>query len=217
MANPKGPVPLRSNSRSNRARILSVARQQLSENPDVAMDDIARSAGVVRRTLYGHFPGRASLVEALIEEAGDTLLDVLKANALPGDTPEEALARFIVAGWEVGDRYSMLLSLARADPSGVNVRDALGGPRQVVMAVLVRGREEGVFTRHLPTEVQVVTVEALTIALLDIAHHGGWDGTAVDAAVSALITVGVAPERAAEVVRRVLARSADPADSPAQA
>jgi len=60
MANPKSPVPLRSNSRSNRARILAVARQQLSENPDVAMDDIARSAGVVRRTLYGHFPPRGA-------------------------------------------------------------------------------------------------------------------------------------------------------------
>jgi AcrR family transcriptional regulator len=215
MANPKSPVPLRSNSRSNRARILAVARQQLSENPDVAMDDIARSAGVVRRTLYGHFPGRAALLEALVDEATGTLLEVLKSNVLPGDTPEEALARFILAGWEIGDRYSMLLSLARADPAGLNAGVALTKPREVITATLLRGQEEGVFARHLPAEVQAVVLEALAISLLDTAVHNGWDGTSVDAAVAALIAAGVVPDRAVDVVRRVHSQSVDPAASPA--
>ncbi|MET7479718.1 TetR family transcriptional regulator [Streptomyces sp. NPDC005648] len=33
------------------------------------MGDIAQAAGVVRRTLYGHFNGRAALVEGLVEDA----------------------------------------------------------------------------------------------------------------------------------------------------
>ncbi|MDX6354427.1 MAG: hypothetical protein QOF98_1330, partial [Streptomyces sp.] len=211
MANPKSPVPLRSNSRSNRARILAVARQQLSENPDAAMDDIARSAGVVRRTLYGHFPGRAALVEALVDEATETLLEVLKSNLLPDDTPEEALARYILTGWEVGDRYSMLLSLARADPAGLNAGVALTEPRKVITAALRRGQEAGVFARHLPAEVLSVALEALAISLLDTAVHNGWDGTAVDAAVATLIAVGVAPDRAVDITHRVHSRSSDPA------
>jgi len=215
MANPKGPVPLRSNSRSNRARILAVARQQLSENPDVAMDDIARSAGVVRRTLYGHFPGRAALLEALVEEAVGTLLETLESAVTPGDSPEEELARFLLAGWEVGDRYSMLLSLARSDPAGLNVGAALTLPRQVVTATLTRGQEEGAFARHLPAHVQVIALEALAISLLDVAVHTAWDGTSSDAAVAALVAVGVAADRAAETVTRGRSSAAGAAGPPA--
>jgi AcrR family transcriptional regulator len=215
MATLKGSVPLRSNSRSNRARILAVARRELSENPDVAMDDIARSAGVVRRTLYGHFPGRTALLEALTEEGAGTLLDAVKAAHTPDDTPEEALARIVLAGWEVGDRYRMLLALARQDPVGLKVRAALVPPRQMITGTLSRGQAEGAFSRHLPVEVLVITLEAMVLSLLDTAGHGGWDGTASDAAIATLVAAGVAPARAADVVRGVRSSSVDPAQSPA--
>jgi len=40
----------------NRRRILDVALAELLRDPDASMDQIARAAGVVRRTVYGHFP-----------------------------------------------------------------------------------------------------------------------------------------------------------------
>src|SRR5438105_13983999 len=52
-----------------RDRILDVALDVLGENPDAGMGDIAAVAGIVRRTVYGHFPSRLDLVRALTERA----------------------------------------------------------------------------------------------------------------------------------------------------
>lgn len=79
--------PLRRNSRSNRARILATARQELGRNPDVTLEELARAAGVVRRTLFGHFPGRAALLEALTEEASETLRLALVRGHGPRSRP----------------------------------------------------------------------------------------------------------------------------------
>jgi hypothetical protein len=56
--------PLRRNWRSNQALILPAARQELGRNPDVTLEEIARAAAVVRRTLFGHLSGRAALLWA---------------------------------------------------------------------------------------------------------------------------------------------------------
>ncbi|MDX6316122.1 MAG: hypothetical protein QOF84_1396 [Streptomyces sp.] len=207
MANTKGPVPLRSNSRSNRARILAVARQQLSENPDVAMDDIARAAGVVRRTLYGHFPGRAALLEALTDEGAETLLETMRSTLVPYDSPEERLARHVLTGWPVGDRYRMLLALARRDLGDLKITEALLPPRQIVTETLSRGQKAGVFSSHLPAEVLAGALEALGLSLLEMTAQGFWDATATDAAVASLIAAGVAPAGAIDTVRRVQSES----------
>ncbi|MDQ1047052.1 helix-turn-helix domain-containing protein [Streptomyces sp. V4I2] len=50
-----------------------VARETLSADPETTVDDIARAAGIARRTLYGHFAGREDLVNALAEEAVESL------------------------------------------------------------------------------------------------------------------------------------------------
>jgi AcrR family transcriptional regulator len=53
----------------NRRRILDVALVELLRDPDASMDQIARAAGVVRRTVYGHFPSREALISALLDGA----------------------------------------------------------------------------------------------------------------------------------------------------
>ncbi|NEC71302.1 TetR family transcriptional regulator, partial [Streptomyces rochei] len=73
MTKPVAREPQRRNARSNRARILATARRELGRNPDTTLEELARAAGVVRRTLFGHFPGRAALLEALAEEASEAL------------------------------------------------------------------------------------------------------------------------------------------------
>src|SRR5919108_2683711 len=83
VSQPVGRVPQRRNARSNRARILATARRELGRNPDITLEELARAAGVVRRTLFGHFPGRSALLEALAEEASKTFEEVLADAQAP--------------------------------------------------------------------------------------------------------------------------------------
>jgi AcrR family transcriptional regulator len=53
---------LRADARANRERILDVARDALTADPEVALSAIARTAGVGQGTLYRHFPSREALV-----------------------------------------------------------------------------------------------------------------------------------------------------------
>lgn len=70
---PVPPAHLGRDALSNRDRILAVARRMLSTDPDVAMEAIAEEAGVVRRTLYGHFSSRTALLEGLAAEAANAV------------------------------------------------------------------------------------------------------------------------------------------------
>ena len=56
----------RSDARANREGILDAARNTLATDPHASVDVIARSAGLSRRTLYGHFDDRDALIRELI-------------------------------------------------------------------------------------------------------------------------------------------------------
>src|SRR5215218_1847127 len=51
------------------ARILDAAVDALASDPEASMAGIAHRAGVVRATIYVHFPTRESLIEAVTERA----------------------------------------------------------------------------------------------------------------------------------------------------
>ncbi|WP_329139111.1 TetR/AcrR family transcriptional regulator [Streptomyces sp. NBC_00670] len=193
--------PLRSNARSNRERILATARQELGRNPDVTLEELARAAGVVRRTLFGHFPGRAALLEALAEEASETLRATMKDGARrPEEPAERALAHFTLSMWAVGDRYRLLLSLARRDLGAERVAEVLAPARDAVTAILERGQRDGVFHTHLPAAVLSAGLEAMTVALLESVNTGALTDDGTQTAVAMLIAAGVPRERAAAVV-----------------
>nr|WP_162794172.1 TetR family transcriptional regulator [Streptomyces paludis] len=205
MSQPAGRVPQRSNARSNRARILATARQELGRNPDVTLEEIARASGVVRRTLFGHFPGRAALLDALAEEAAEALQAAVAVGARGTEPAERALAHFSLSLWPVGDRYRMLLALARRDLGAERVAGILAPARVRATAIVERGQRDGVFHSQLPAPVLSAGLEALTVALLEEVNSGALadDGTRV--AVTTLIAAGVAEERARLVVDEVAA------------
>jgi AcrR family transcriptional regulator len=203
---PPARVPQRSNARSNRERILATARRELGRNPDITLEELARASGVVRRTLFGHFPGREALLEALAEEASEALRAALPADPAPagasGAEPESAersYARFVLSMWTVGDRYRLLLALARRDLGVERVTEILSPARRAATAILDRGQRDGVFHTQLPAVVLSAGLEAMAIALLEEVNSGELEDNGTHAAVASLIAAGV-PEKQARVV-----------------
>ncbi|WP_369275643.1 TetR/AcrR family transcriptional regulator [Streptomyces sp. R11] len=199
--------PQRSNARSNRTRILATARQQLLDHPDASLDSIAQAAGVVRRTLYGHFSNRQALVAALTQEAGQALQQAFTAARTPGDDPLEAMARMALAAWDAGDHYRMLVSLERRHPGEESIRAALAPAREEAGATVQRGQDEGVFADLVPAPALALALEALMLALAEANAASTWvDPTGEAAATELLAAAGVAPQVAALRVRDVLHR-----------
>ncbi|MGX1474221.1 UNVERIFIED_CONTAM: AcrR family transcriptional regulator [Streptomyces canus] len=214
MSKPVGREPLRRNARSNRARILATAREELGRNPDVTLEELARAAGVVRRTLFGHFPGRAALLEALAEEAAETFRNAMEAGPEPGESAERALAWFVLQLWRVGDRYRMLVALTRRDLGSERFAEVLAPAREAVIGILERGQRDGVFHSHLSPPVQSAGLMALIVALVESVNTGALEDDGHRIATATLIAAGVPEDRASAVVEEVASAmaTAPPAD-----
>ncbi|MFJ9559837.1 TetR/AcrR family transcriptional regulator [Streptomyces fuscichromogenes] len=199
-----------------RARILEAARRELGRNPDCTLADIAEAAGVARRTVYGHFAGRAALVEGLTADAAEAVRLASEAAArVP--TPDAAtdLARLVLTLWPTADRYRVLVNLAHQDLDARRADELLAPVRSTVAGILVRGRRRGVFHTTLPPGPLTRALEAYLLSLLDTANSGGWAADGTTAATTALIVAGVHSDLAATTVDRLHRRSPPHAPAPA--
>lgn len=196
---------------ANRRRILDVALVELLRDPDASMDRIARAAGVVRRTVYGHFPSREALVGTLVDGAVEALSGAHAAGREGAGEPAEAVARSVLAVWEIADRYRLLVSLARRTVTVQGVRDRLAPVRASVAGLLQRGLDEGVFSSPLPASALAYVHEQLLFALMEAVNDGLLTAEEADrsAAVTVLAASGMPASRATELVAKVRCRAAE--------
>ncbi|WAU82520.1 TetR/AcrR family transcriptional regulator [Streptomyces sp. Qhu-G9] len=191
--------------RATRTRILEAARQVLGQDPDSSLGAIAEAAGVARRTVYGHFAGRAALIEGLTADAAEAVRLAIATTRTPQPHPDPAtaLAHFVLTLWPVGDRYRTLIRLAPQDLGTQRVSALLAPARDTVAAILARGQRQGVFHTSVPPGPLSRALEALLLALLDSVNSGIWADDGTSAATAALIAVGVDRGVAASTVRRL--------------
>ncbi|MDX3186998.1 TetR/AcrR family transcriptional regulator [Streptomyces sp. MN03-5084-2B] len=111
MPSPDPARPVRSDARRNRDKLVAVARAAFAAadgsaaNDTVALETVAREAGVGIGTLYRHFPTREALVEAVYAAELDDVTD--SAPALLGTlAPEQALRAWM-------DRYAAFVATKR--------------------------------------------------------------------------------------------------------
>jgi AcrR family transcriptional regulator len=179
-----------------RNRILDVALEALGQNPDAGMGDIATAAGVVRRTVYGHFPTRLDLVRTLAQRAVDEMTAVLTEVTASDNAADAVWADFIAPLWPLTRRHRVLVALRRGE-YGDEIH-ALLGPMDKILAELVkRGQDSDVFGRHLPAGIlsQIAYGAVFTIADTGLSQGEG----AQAATITSLLTLGV-PEARAEAL-----------------
>ncbi|MGI5480544.1 TetR/AcrR family transcriptional regulator [Streptomyces lavendofoliae] len=187
---------------ANRRRIEQVALTELLRDPDASMDQIARAAGVVRRTVYGHFPSREALIAALVDSAVESVARAHASGREGVDDPAEALARATLAVWEIADRYRLLVALAQRSITMEGIRERLTPVREACAAVLRRGLAEGVFASPLSAAALAYVHEQVLFGLMEAVNAGALaaDRAGRSAAQTMLISAGMPAGRAAELV-----------------
>ncbi|MEU9369400.1 TetR/AcrR family transcriptional regulator [Streptomyces avermitilis] len=190
---------------ANRRRILDVALAELLRDPDASMDQIARAAGVVRRTVYGHFPSREALISTLLDGAVEAVAAAHAAGREGMADPAESLARSTLAVWEIADRYRILVALAQRSVTVQGIRDRLTPVRQACAELLRRGLEQGVFASPLPAPALAYVHEQMLFALMEAVNDGllAAEEAGRSAAVTMLTAAGVPASRATEVVAKL--------------
>src|SRR5919206_4470607 len=90
----------RADAERNIQAIIDAALEALADDPDASMAAIARRAGVVRATVYVHFPTREALLDAVMEDAVGQVAEATRAAEPTQGEPEEALERVLRATWQ---------------------------------------------------------------------------------------------------------------------
>lgn len=141
-------------------RIVAAARSCLSEDPDATIDDIAKTAGVGRMTVYGHFKSRADLIEAAMADAllaGDQMISGVD---LGGDA-REAMTRLLTSNWALVAESGALLAAAENTLPPGRVRELHEAHVKRATDLIERGRRQGVFRTDLPVTWLVSASQAL--------------------------------------------------------
>jgi AcrR family transcriptional regulator len=195
-----GAVPTESSrvrsTNETRDRILDVALDVLGENPDAGMGDIAAAAGVVRRTVYGHFPSRLDLVRTLTQRAVTEMTAVLTEADSSHAEADATWVDFIARLWPVAHRYRVLLALRRGE-YGEAIHSLLGPVDELLADLVKRGQDSDVFAQHLPAGIlsQLAYVVVFTIADSDRSPLGARAAT-----ITSLLMLGVPEPRATALV-----------------
>jgi AcrR family transcriptional regulator len=190
-----------------RDRILDVALEVLGQNPDAGMGDIASAAGVVRRTVYGHFPNRTDLVRTLTQRAVNEMAAVLTEVNASERAADAVWVDFIARLWPLTRRYRVILALRRGE-YGQEIHALLGPIDELLADLVQRGQDSDVFGRHLPANILSQVAYAAVFSIAD--NHltnGALDAHA--ATMTSLLLMGVPEARAKAVTRSIRPATSD--------
>lgn len=172
---------------SLRARQAAVARSMIldalvrhleaGDADDLAMEDLAREAGVSRRTLYRHFPNRSDLFDAAGEWIRGELLQ------LPIEIgPEGIAASFRAASSRLQQHPGLARALLRTQ-TGRTVRAGYRNERVRAIRRAVRAEAPGASRRELDRAAAVLGYLCSSNAWTTIQDESGLDAASAQTAV----------------------------------
>src|SRR5688572_31950347 len=162
----EAPAPKRRRADAERsvAAILDAALEALASGPDSNMSEIARRAGVVRATIYVHFPTRESLLDAVMEYAVGQVAEATKDAEPERGEPVEALERMLQATWRQLAQFHGLLALNIARLSAEELHRRHRPMLDQLEPLIERGQKKGVFRGDLPVAWHLAVLRAIVHA-----------------------------------------------------
>jgi AcrR family transcriptional regulator len=143
------------------AAILDAGLACFSRSADASVAEIARAAGVGRVTVYGHFPSREDLVDAVMAHAMAKANAMLDSVAIDDGPASDALSRLVRSSWRILDQHRGGLAAARRQLAGERLREHHDQAMARVERLIARGQEEGEFRTDLPRSWLVATFYSL--------------------------------------------------------
>jgi TetR/AcrR family transcriptional regulator, mexCD-oprJ operon repressor len=194
--NPSPPSQPRRRADAERsiARILDATLDALASDPEASMAEVARQAGVVRATIYVHFPTRESLIDAVTERAISEVTRVVEAAEPQRGEPADALARVVTAAWRALGRFHALVAVNTRLP-----QDELHRRHQPLLTMLepliARGQRDGTFRPDVSATWHLSMLLALVHAASAQLRAGRMPADEVEAAVVATVVGALSPPR----------------------
>jgi len=175
----------------NLEAILGAAERLLRRQAEPTVSAVAKEAGLSRPTVYAHFPGRAQLLQAVVERAVRGAMSAIE-SADPGEGPAEAaLSRVIAASWEQIALHESIARAATSQLGGEAMRQAHASAREFLVALFERGQAEGAFRDDLSAAWLASASLALIHAAADEVRTGELDSgsaaTVLDRTIAALV------------------------------
>src|SRR5688500_12375112 len=146
------------------AAILDAALEALASDPDSSMSEIARRAGVVRATVYVHFPTRTDLLDAVMEYAVGMVVETMTSAEPQRGEPVDALERVLRATWRQLGQFHGLLALNMGRLSAEELHRRHRPMLDQLEPLIERGQKKGVFRRDFPVSWQLAVLRAIVHA-----------------------------------------------------
>ena len=155
------PKRRRADAERSISAITNAALEALASDPDVSMAEIARRAGVVRATIYMHFPTREALLDAVMEHATGQVADAIRKAEPDRGEPAEALERVILATWKQLSQFHGILAINMNRLSAQELRRRHLPMTTQFIPLLERGQADGVFRNDVSALWLIAVVRAI--------------------------------------------------------
>jgi AcrR family transcriptional regulator len=192
-AEPSAPKRRRADAERSVAAILDGALEALASDPDSSMSEIARRAGVVRATIYVHFPTREALLDAVMEHAIDQVVDAMRGAEPQRGEPVEALERVLRATWRQLAQFHGLLALNTARLSAEELHRRHLPMLDQLQPLIERGEKQGDFRSDLPVAWHLAVIRAIVHTASAESQNGRIPESDAEAAMLSTVISAISP------------------------
>jgi AcrR family transcriptional regulator len=176
----------RADAERSEARILDAAIDALASDAEASMAEIARRAGVVRATVYVHFPTRDVLIAAVTERAMAEVVGAIVAAEPERGDPAEALERVVTEAWRTLGRYHALVAINTRLPDA-ELHQRHGAVLAALESLIARGQRTGAFRTDVPVDWHLSMLVALIHAASAESRAGRLPAKEVESALVATV------------------------------